>query len=144
MLGACAASSISARFEGSTAWKPEVRVVRAVTAFDSGPVINPDGIRNQIVGAMIQGIGGALFEAIDFDNGIVRNARLSAYRVPRFRDVPQIDVVLMDRKDQRPMGAGETPIMGMAPAIAAAIHDITGVWLRALPLARTGLRVATG
>lgn len=115
----------------------EPRVVRAVTAFDSGPVINPDGLRNQIAGAMIQGIGGALFEAIDFDHGVVRNAHLAQYRVPRFRDAPAIDVVLMDRKDKPPFGAGETPIMGMAPAIGAAIFQAAGVRLRDLPMART-------
>ena len=114
----------------------EPRVVRAVTAFDNGPTINPDGLRNQIVGAMIQGVGGALFEAIDFDHGVVRNAHLAQYRVPRFRDVPAIDVVLMNRKDKPAMGAGEAPIMAIAPAIGAAIHEATGVWKRSLPMAR--------
>jgi isoquinoline 1-oxidoreductase len=118
----------------------EPRVVRAVTAFDNGPTINPDGLRNQIVGAMIQGIGGALFEVIDFDHGAVRNPHLAQYRVPRFRDVPAIDVVLMNRKDEPAMGAGEAPIMGMAPAIGAAIHAVTGTWPRSMPMAREGLR----
>ena len=120
--------------------KREPRVVRAVTAFDNGPVINPDGLRNQIVGAMIQGIGGALFEAIDFDHGVVRNAHLAEYRVPRFTDVPKIDVLLMDRKDKPAMGAGEAPIMGMAPAIGAAIYDATGIRPRSMPMARQGLQ----
>ncbi|HKO15575.1 MAG TPA: molybdopterin cofactor-binding domain-containing protein [Gemmatimonadaceae bacterium] len=111
-----------------------VRVVRAVTAFDNGAVINPDGLRNQIVGAMIQGIGGALFERIDFAHGVIRNAHLAAYRVPRFSDVPEIDVVLLDRKDQPSMGAGEAPIMAIAPAIGAAIHRATGTRHRALPM----------
>ena len=114
----------------------EPRVVRAVTAFDNGPTINPDGLRNQIVGAMIQGIGGALFEAIDFDHGVVRNAHLAQYRVPRFSDVPEIEVVLMDRKDKSAMGAGEAPIMGIAPAIGAAIHEATGMRPRSMPMAR--------
>jgi isoquinoline 1-oxidoreductase len=118
----------------------EPRVVRAVTAFDNGPAINPDGLRNQIAGAMVQGIGGALFEAIDFDHGVVRNAHLAQYRVPRFRDVPAIDVVLMDRKDKPAMGAGEAPIMGMAPAIGAAIYQATGLRPRSMPMARDGLR----
>lgn len=117
----------------------EPRVVRAVTAFDSGPVINPDGLRNQIVGAMIQGIGGALWERIGFDHGIVRTWHLGQYPVPRFRDVPAIDVVLINRRDVPAMGAGEAPIMGMAPAIGAAIHQATGLRLRALPMAPDGL-----
>lgn len=117
----------------------EPRVVRAVTAFDNGPAVNPDGLRNQIAGAMVQGIGGALFEAIDFDHGVVRNAHLAQYRLPRFRDVPAIEVVLMNRKDKPAMGAGEAPIMGMAPAIGSAIHQATGIRPRSLPMAREGL-----
>jgi isoquinoline 1-oxidoreductase len=119
---------------------PEPRVLRAVTAFDNGPTINPDGLRNQIAGAMIQGIGGALFEAIDFDHGVVRNAHLAQYRVPRFRDAPAIDIVLMDRKDKPAMGAGEAPIMGIAPAIGAAIYEATGVRPRSMPMARDASR----
>jgi isoquinoline 1-oxidoreductase len=119
-----------------------VRVVRAVTAFDCGAIVNPDGLRNQIVGALIQGIGGALFEAIDFDHGVIRNAKLSEYPVPRFGDVPAIDVVLIDRKDEPSFGAGEAPIMAIAPAVGAAIFQATGVRPRALPMARGGLQLA--
>ncbi len=116
-----------------------VKVVRAVTAFDCGAVVNPDGLRNQITGALIQGLGGALFEAVDFDHGVIRNALLSQYRVPRFSDVPRIEVVLLDRKDQPPAGAGETPLLGIAPAVGAAIHAACGVRPRSLPMARGGL-----
>ncbi len=119
-----------------------VKLVRAVSAFDCGAVINPDLLRNQIEGAFIQGIGGALFEAIDFDHGVIRNAHLAQYRVPRFSDVPDLDVVLIDRKDQPSFGAGETPIFGVAPAIGAAIFDASGIRVRALPMARGGLRSA--
>jgi isoquinoline 1-oxidoreductase len=112
----------------------DVRVLRAVTAFDCGAVVNPDGLRNQITGALIQGIGGALFEAIEFDHGVIRNAHLAAYRVPRFSDTPSIDVVIVDRKDQPSFGAGEAPIMAIAPAIGAALVRATGVRVRALPM----------
>ena len=77
-----------------------VKLVRGVSAFDCGAVVNPDILRNQVEGAFIQGIGGALFEAIDFDHGVIRNAHLAQYRVPRFSDVPDLDVVLIDRKDR--------------------------------------------
>ncbi len=120
----------------------DVRIVRAVTAFDCGAIVNPNGLRNQIAGALVQGVGGALFEAIDFDHGVVRNAHLAEYRVPRFSDVPAIDVVLVDRRDAPSMGAGEAPIMALAPAVAAAIFDATGTRLRALPMAPDGLKVA--
>ena len=119
-----------------------VKLVRGVSAFDCGAVVNPDILRNQIEGAFIQGIGGALFEAIDFDHGVIRNAHLAQYRVPRFSDVPDVEVVLIDRKDQTPMGAGETPIFGVAPAIGAAIFDATGIRVRQLPMARGGLRTS--
>jgi isoquinoline 1-oxidoreductase len=119
-----------------------VRITRAVTAFDCGAVVNPDGLRAQISGGMIQGIGGALFEAVDFADGYITNAHLAQYRVPRFSDVPSIDVVLVDRKDQPSMGAGETPIIAIAPAAGAAIAQATGIRPRSLPMARNGLEKA--
>jgi isoquinoline 1-oxidoreductase len=91
-------------------------------------------LRNQISGAIVQGIGGAMFEAIHFENGRISNPRFSQYRLPRFSDAPQIEVELIDRKDQPSMGAGETPLMGLAPAVAGAIFSATGVRLRSLPL----------
>jgi isoquinoline 1-oxidoreductase len=117
-----------------------VRVVHLVTAFECGAIVNPDGLRNQVVGANIQGLGGALFEAIEFENGRITNPRFSRYRVPRFRDVPEIEAVLLDRKDIAPAGAGETPIMAVAPAIGNAIFNATGTRLNALPLVPNGLK----
>jgi len=80
------------------------------------------------------GIGGALFETVRFENGRILNPRFSEYRVPRLTDMPQIEVVLVDRKDLPSAGAGETPIVGVAPAIANAIFAATGNRLRTLPL----------
>jgi isoquinoline 1-oxidoreductase len=117
-----------------------VRVVRLVEAFECGAIVNPDGLRNQVVGAMIQGLGGALFESVEFENGRIINARFSRYRVPRFSDVPVIEALLIDRKDSPSAGAGETPIMAVAPAIANAIFVATGTRLQALPLAPRGLK----
>ncbi len=116
-----------------------VRVVRVVEAFDCGAVVNPQGLKNQISGAVVQGLGGALFEAIRFENGRILNPHLADYRVPRFSDHPQIEVVLVDRKDQPSMGAGETPLTGIAPAVANAIFAATGTRLRSMPLAPAGL-----
>jgi isoquinoline 1-oxidoreductase len=117
----------------------EVRVVRIVTAFECGAIVNPDGLRNQVIGANIMGLGGALFESIEFENGRILNPHFSQYRVPRFRDIPKIEAMLLDRKDLPPAGAGETPIVGLAPAIGNAIFDATGTRLRALPLVPRGL-----
>jgi isoquinoline 1-oxidoreductase len=117
----------------------QVRVVRVVTAFDCGAVVNPDGLRNQIEGANNMGIGGALFEAIQFENGRILNPHFAQYRVPRFSDAPVMEVVLIDRKDVPSAGAGETPIVGIAPAIGNAIFAATGKRQRALPMAPKGL-----
>ncbi len=87
---------------------------------------------------MIQGIGGALFERVLFENARVTNGRFESYRVPRFADIPPIDLVLLDRKDLPSAGAGETPIVAVAPAIGNAIFAACGVRLRSLPLVPDG------
>ena len=117
----------------------KVKIERLVTAFECGAIVNPENLHNQVAGANIMGIGGALFEAIEFENGKILNNRFSQYRVPRFSDVPQIDVVLLDRKDIPSAGAGESPIVGVAPAIGNAIFDATGTRLRSLPMVPHGL-----
>jgi nicotinate dehydrogenase subunit B len=118
----------------------EVKVVRVVTAFECGAIVNPDNLRNQIEGSNIMGLGGALFEAVEFENGRILNGRFSSYRVPRFSDVPMIETVLLDRKDIPSAGAGECPIVGLAPALGNAIFDATGVRIRSLPMVPNGLK----
>jgi len=120
----------------------KAKVVRVVTAFECGAIVNPDNLRNQIAGSNIMGLGGALFEAIEFENGRILNGRLSKYRVPRFSDVPVLETVLLDRKDIPSAGAGECPIVGLAPAIGNAIFDATGVRLRSLPMVPAGLKIS--
>jgi isoquinoline 1-oxidoreductase len=117
----------------------KVQIVRVVEAFECGAVVNPVHLQNQIEGAVVMAIGGALFEAIQFANGKILNPRFSRYRLPRFRDMPRIEIVLVDRKDLPSAGAGETPIVGLAPAVGNAIFNATGVRLRSLPLAPNGL-----
>jgi len=118
----------------------KVRVARVVTAFECGAIVNPDHLHNQILGANVMGLGGALSEAIKFENGRILNPRFSAYRVPRFSDLPTIEVVMVNRKDLPSAGAGETPIVGLAPAIGNAIFDATGMRLRSLPMVPNGLK----
>ena len=120
----------------------DVKVVRVVSAFECGAIVNPDNLRNQIEGSNVQGLGGALFEAIEFENGKILNGRLSQYRVPRFSDLPTLETVLLDRKDIPSVGAGECPMIGLAPAIANAIFDATGQRLRALPLVPNALKTS--
>src|SRR5713226_2541819 len=101
----------------------KMRIVRVVEAFDCGAVVNPTHLKNQIEGAITMAIGGALFESIQFANGKILNPKFSSYRVPRFRDAPLIEVVLVDRKDIPSAGAGETPIVGLAPTVGNAIFN---------------------
>jgi isoquinoline 1-oxidoreductase len=112
----------------------QIKVVRAVQAFECGAVLNPLQLKNQIEGAMMMGIGGALIEAVQFENGRILNATLGKYHVPRFSDMPALEVVLVDRKDIQAAGAGETPIVGIAPAIGNAVFRATGHRLRSLPM----------
>ena len=115
-----------------------VRVDRLVSAFEAGRIVHPENLRSQVEGAHVMALGGALFEAIRFHQGVVQNPRLSQYRVPRFSDVPEIEIELVDAPEVAPAGAGETPMIAVAPAIANAISDVTGVRLRTLPLVPTG------
>jgi nicotinate dehydrogenase subunit B len=119
--------------------KRQVRVVRATTAFECGAVLNPDHLKNQIEGAVVMGLGSALFEAIDFANGKILNPSFSDYRLPRFRDVPRMDTIILDRKDLPSAGAGETPIIAIAPAVGNAIFAATGIRLRSMPMVPDGL-----
>src|SRR5450755_4163203 len=121
-----------------------LRVLRLVTAVDCGAVVHPEGLANQVEGAVMMGLGGALFEAIDFAGGRILNAGLSTYRVPRLADLPDVRVLLLDQPDQPSAGGGETPIVAVAPAIGNAIFRACGVRLRSMPLAPSGRVPAAG
>ena len=112
----------------------EVKVLKLTVGFECGAIVNPAHLEGQVVGCVLQGLGGALFEAVDFKDGEILNASLSTYRVPRFKDVPELEVILLDRKDLPSAGAGEAPIVAVAPAIRNAILNATGVKLYHLPM----------
>ena len=112
----------------------EPRLTRIVAAYDCGAVVDEDNLRNQIEGALVMGLGGALFEAVHFERGRITNGSLKAYRVPRFSDVPPIEVVIVDRPTEPSVGAGETPIIAIAPAIANALFNLTGERRTSMPL----------
>jgi len=109
------------------------KVERVVVAFECGAIVNPDGLRNQVEGSIVQGLGGALFEAIAFADGRVLNGSMAQYRVPRFKDVPVIDTILLDRKDIPSAGAGESSLVALAPAIGSAVRGL-GPVRRELPV----------
>lgn len=116
-----------------------VKIERVVESFECGAIVNQLHLNNQVEGAVVQAIGGALFENIQFKNGQILNGKFSQYRLPRFSDTPVIEVVLLNRKDLPSAGAGETPIVGLAPAVSNAIFDLTNVRLRSMPLAPEGV-----
>ncbi|HXW47543.1 MAG TPA: molybdopterin cofactor-binding domain-containing protein, partial [Streptosporangiaceae bacterium] len=116
-----------------------VTVLALVTAVDCGAVVHPDGLRGQVEGAVMMGLGPALFEQIEFAAGRILNGSMPGYRVPRLADLPaDVRVVLLDQPDQPPAGGGEAPIIAVAPAIANAIRRACGVRLRSMPLVPSG------
>jgi isoquinoline 1-oxidoreductase len=100
------------------------KVERIVIAFECGAIVNPDGLKNQVEGSVVQGLGGALFEAIEFADGRLRNGSMEQYRVPRFQDVPVIETMLLDRRDIPSAGAGESSMIAVAPAIGSAVRGL--------------------
>jgi isoquinoline 1-oxidoreductase len=110
----------------------EIRHVCEV--FECGAVLNPDNLLAQVQGCIVMGLGPALREEIQFENGIITNPNFKDYPVPRFRDVPPLDIHFLHRPDIPAAGGGETPIIAIAPAIANALFDATGLRLRQMPL----------
>jgi CO/xanthine dehydrogenase Mo-binding subunit len=117
----------------------EIRILHSVQATDAGVVINPAQVRGQIEGGVAQGIGFALTENFHVDaNGVMTNPNLRNYRIPTFADIPRTEVLLVESHDSvGPMaakGIAESCINPVAPALANALEDATGVRYRDLPL----------
>jgi nicotinate dehydrogenase subunit B len=111
-----------------------VQVERVVHAQDMGPVINPEGARMQIEGAIIMGLGYCLSEEMHFKGGKIEDLNFDSYKIPRFSWVPQIETVLVENHEIDPSGCGEPPIVGMGALIANALFDASGIRVRQLPL----------
>lgn len=111
-----------------------IKVRHICQAYECGAIINPDNLMAQVKGCIVMGLGPALAEEIQFADGKVTNAAFSKYSVPRFNDVPVIDVRLLNRLDLPSAGAGETPIIAVAPAIANAVYRATGQRIRTMPI----------
>ena len=122
--------------------KGRIQVTEICEAFECGPILNPANLLSQVQGCIVMALGGALTEELEFAEGRILNPRFSRYRVPRFEDVPRIDVHLVENRDVPPAGGGETPIIAAAPAIANAVFAATGVRLRSMPLRGEALRKA--
>jgi CO/xanthine dehydrogenase Mo-binding subunit len=111
-----------------------IQVERIVHAQDMGPVINPEGARMQIEGAITMGLGYCLTEEIHFKGGAIQDLGFSSYQIPRFSWVPLIESVLVENHDIEPSGCGEPPIVGMGALLANALYDATGIRMQQLPL----------
>jgi len=107
---------------------------RVCQAYECGAIINPDNLRAQVEGCILMGLGPALREAMQFENGRMQNASFGDYEVPRFTDLPELDIHLLNRTDLDSVGGSETPIIAVAPAIGNAVFQATGVRLREMPL----------
>ena len=112
----------------------EIKVREVCEAFECGPIQNPANLTSQVHGCIIMGMGPALREAMQFEDGKILNAGFGTYRVPRFEDMPKIDVQLVDNPDLPSAGGGETPIIAIAPAIANAVFAATGLRIRSMPI----------
>ena len=111
-----------------------VRLRRVVAGIDCGMVVNPEGVRNQVEGSIIMGMGTAVREAVEFDSGRLLNPVFSRYRVPRINDTPQIEVVLVGDPETPYTGAGEPGIVPIAAAIDNAVYNATESRIRELPI----------
>jgi nicotinate dehydrogenase subunit B len=114
----------------------EIKVTKVVTSIDSGPVLHPDGLRNQMEGCVIQGISRTLYEEVMFDaaSSTITTRDWRSYHVLKFGDtIPQIDTILIDSRKAPVAGAGEITITLVASAIGNAIFDATGVRMRQVP-----------
>jgi isoquinoline 1-oxidoreductase len=112
----------------------QITVHHVCEAFECGPIQNPANLTSQVQGCIMMGMGPALREAIEFEDGTILNANFADYQVPRFSDLPKIDVHLVDNTEIPSAGAGETPIIAIAPAIANAVFAATGLRIRAMPI----------
>jgi nicotinate dehydrogenase subunit B len=141
-LGAYCAIALDLTVEHETG---RVQIGRAVAAVDSGQPINPDGIRNQIEGAIVQSASWTLYEQVSFDRRHIKSADWSGYPILRFPAAPlSVDVHVLDRPGQPFLGTGEAAQGPMAAALANALRQATGVRLRDLPLSQERVKAAVG
>jgi isoquinoline 1-oxidoreductase len=120
----------------------KIAVRQVCEVFECGAVLNPDNLLSQVQGCILMGLGPALREEMQFDNGKMHNATFRKYLVPRFEDVPELDIHLLDRPDLASLGGGETPIVAIAPAIANAVFHATGTRVREMPIRLPGAKPA--
>jgi nicotinate dehydrogenase subunit B len=110
-----------------------IRLERIVCAHDCGQIINPDGVRAQIEGNILQTVSRALMEEVKFDRSRVTSVDWASYPIMTFSDMPKLEMDLIDRPTEKPMGAGEAACAPVGAALANAVFDAAGIRLRSVP-----------
>jgi CO/xanthine dehydrogenase Mo-binding subunit len=119
-----------------------VTVKRIVVAHDCGLIINPNGLKNQIEGNVIQSLSRALKEEVQFDEFHIRSVDWESYPILKFSEVPEVEIVLINHPDQPALGAGEPSTVTTAAAVANAVFDATGIRLRQIPFTPERVKLA--
>ncbi|HET8545164.1 MAG TPA: molybdopterin cofactor-binding domain-containing protein [Pseudolabrys sp.] len=119
-----------------------ITVERVACAHDCGQIINPDGVRAQIEGSILQTISRVLMEEVMFDRSRVLSVDWASYPILRFSGVPKIDIELIDRPTEKPLGAGEAACAAVGAALGNAVHNATGARLRTVPFTPERVKLA--
>jgi CO/xanthine dehydrogenase Mo-binding subunit len=120
----------------------QLQVRRVTCAHDCGLIVNPDGLRNQVEGCIVQTLSRALHEEVTFDRSRVTSVDWTSYPILRFPEAPAVDVILIDRPNEPLVGAGEAATAPVAAALANAVFDATGVRLRTVPFTPARVKAA--
>jgi CO/xanthine dehydrogenase Mo-binding subunit len=120
----------------------QIQVRRVTAAHDCGLIVNPDGLRNQVEGCIVQTLSRALHEEVTFDRARVTSIDWASYPILRFPEAPVVDVILIDRPNEPLVGAGEAATAPVAAALANAVFDATGVRLRTAPFTSARVKAA--
>jgi CO/xanthine dehydrogenase Mo-binding subunit len=120
----------------------KIRVERVVCAHDCGQIINPDGVRAQVEGCILQTLSRALLEEVKFDRARVTSLDWASYPILNFSDTPKLDIELIDRPSEPPLGAGEASCAAVGAALANAVFDATGARLRTVPFTPERVKAA--
>ncbi len=120
----------------------QIQVRRVTCSHDCGLVVNPDGLRNQVEGCIVQTLSRALHEEVKFDRSRVTSVDWTTYPILRFPEAPAVDVILIDRPNEPLVGAGEAATAPVAAALANAVFDATGVRLRTVPFTPARVKAA--
>ena len=121
-----------------------IEVRRVVCAHDCGLIVNPDALRNQVEGCIVQTLSRTLHEEANFDRARVTSVDWAGYPVLRFPEAPSVEVVLINRPNEPLLGAGEAATAPVPAAVANAVFDATGARLRTVPFTRVRVRAALG